>query len=604
MSAVVALGGQLARLLLRLWPLWVWLLAWYVGGALMAGTTLYRTGQVATAGAIFIPAALLASRGVGPSWMALLAAAGSVIAGLLGIASEWERIGPYAAAAGYGAALPYLDYPLLVVAFVAIVGPALIPLWGLVRYRRSAKRESTLLGSARWMRMDEARKHFALGDLVIGEAYEPQRAPKLGGKAPLLRFTPNGHLLTVAGSGSGKTTAVAVPNCLSWTGTLVAHDPKGELARICGPARRAMGRTVFVLDPLDRDSDSLNVLEWLDPASERVIDDARAVVSWLTDGKPTGGENKIFEENARELVLTLMLLVVCDPGVPAEQRTMARLRDYFYTEGLREMLGGVGKNADHLAFGVPAQNARVFQGYGERLWGSVLGSAKDLLNCISGPATARIVCGGSGRRLRRADLVSGNADVFVSIPVKDLDANPAIARLLLGSLLNASYEAGRDGNAKRALYLLDEMPRLRYMTLLETARDIGRGHGIVLWAIVQDLGQLEKHYQKEGLVSWLENSQVKTFFGIGEYSTAERISKTIGEHTITARSSSFGHPFDTVSSKSDAPQARALITPDEIMRMAADERGLPDEQIVLLRNQPPLRCGLAKYYRRTGSSLV
>ena len=34
------------------------------------------------------------------------------------------------------------------------------------------------------------------------------------------------------------------------------------------------------------------------------------------------------------------------------------------------------------------------------------------------------------------------------------------------------------------------------------------------------------------------------------------------------------------------------------MMVVTDARGLPYEQIVLLRSHPPLRCGLAKYYRR------
>jgi len=40
------------------------------------------------------------------------------------------------------------------------------------------------------------------------------------------------------------------------------------------------------------------------------------------------------------------------------------------------------------------------------------------------------------------------------------------------------------------------------------------------------------------------------------------------------------------------------MTPDEIMNMAVDEKGIPDEQLVFVRNREPLRCGMAKYFRR------
>lgn len=597
---MIAAIGQLTRLLLFFWPLWLWLIAWHLGGAVMEGSVLYRAGQVGAAAAIFLPALLLASRGIGPRWMLLLAGAGAMIAGALGLAAEWQRIGP-SLLAGYplAALLPALDYPLLGISLLALAAPLGLPLWRWAFYRQSEHRTSGLLGSARFMTPSEARRLLGSGDLILGEAYDARQEKGRGGKAPLLRLNPEGHLLTVAGSGSGKSTAVAIPNALCWPDTLIAHDPKGELARLCGPARRARGRSIFLLDPLDPASDSVNVLDWLDPTSERLIDDARAMVSWLTDGKLPEGENKIFEENARELVLTLLLVVVCDPTLGPAERSLTTVRNYFFMEGLLDLLAAIAAGGDGIAFGVPARNARIFKGFGERLWGSVLGSAKDLMNCISGPTAARLVSGGTGRVLGKADIAAGTADVFVSIPVKDLDANPAIARLLLGTLLNAVYEIGKDERTRRrSLFLLDEMPRLRFMALLETARDIGRGHGITLWAIVQDLGQLEKNYGREGLISWLENSRVQSFFGIGEHSTAERISKTIGEHTVTARTRSFDHPFDIFAGKSDAPQARLLMTADEIMRMQVDARGLPDEQIILLRGRPPLRTGLAKYYRR------
>jgi type IV secretion system protein VirD4 len=600
---MLSVASQLLRFAIWCWPLWLWLLAWSWAGTLALDTVYYRTAKVAGAAALFVPALFLAVARVAPAKTAILAAAGSILAGCLGFASEYARVWPSFALSGYSLSYiaPYLDYPLLVTSALAIVGPLLVPLLRGWSYVASGQRTNGLLGSARWMGWREARRIFGTGDLVVGEASVPAVAAFLQGRAPLLRFDGSSHLLTVAGSNSGKTTSVAIPNCLLWQGGLVAHDPKGELARLCGPARRAMGREVFVLDPADARSDSLNVLEWLDPASRRLIDDARSLVSWLTNGEPSAGENKTFEENARELILTLLLIVVADSRIPPERRTLAQVRDYFYVPNLREALEQIGTNRQDIAFGVAAQNARVFQSFGERFWGGILGTAKDLLNCISSPAMADLVSGtGQGRRLSLAEFAAGKIDVFVSIPVKDLDANPAIARLLLGTLLNAAYEAGREGGGqgRRTLFLLDEMPRLRYMTLLETARDIGRGMGITLWAIVQDLGQLEKHYGKEGVVSWLENSHIKSFFGVSEYSTAELISKTIGEHTITTRSRSWTHFADLFAAKSDQPQARLLITPDEIMRMATDARGLPDEQIVLLRSHPPLRCGLAKYYRR------
>jgi type IV secretion system protein VirD4 len=59
----------------------------------------------------------------------------------------------------------------------------------------------------------------------------------------------NRHVLTVAGSRCGKGVSLLVPNLLLYDGSILAIDPKGELARITARARREKGQKVVVLDP-------------------------------------------------------------------------------------------------------------------------------------------------------------------------------------------------------------------------------------------------------------------------------------------------------------------------------------------------------------------
>ena len=46
------------------------------------------------------------------------------------------------------------------------------------------------------------------------------------------------HALTVAGTRAGKGASLIVPNLLLYPGSVLAIDPKGELARITGPQAR------------------------------------------------------------------------------------------------------------------------------------------------------------------------------------------------------------------------------------------------------------------------------------------------------------------------------------------------------------------------------
>jgi len=470
-------------------------------------------------------------------------------------------------------------------------------------------------GSARWMKLDEAKLKLGTGSLVLGEAYEPSQAPFLAGRAPLLRSDGSGHLLTVAGSGGGKTTSIVIPNCLEWDSCLIVHDPKGELAHLCSEARQRKGRKVYVLNSNNEDSDSINVLDWLDPNDKLLVEHARAVVSWLGSGEEPSGENASFETKGRDLVLVAILEVVCNDEIPKEKKNLLTVRRLLTNPDLIDILESISEKEEGFSFGAAQQYASELYGLAiasERTWSGVLFQASDLISWLSAPSLAKLVCGqGTGKLLNSQDITDGKVDIFISIPLRTLESTPAVTRLIFGALFNRIYMNFEKTQtvSSRTLFLVDEMPRLGHFKPFETARDAGRGYGITFWGIVQDLGQLEKAYQKEGCRSWLENSQIKNFFGIGDYESAKLLSDILGKETIVIdNTTTSGGPssgsFEGLggiqrnNSTSEQSIGRELMTVDEIMRMTVDEQGVPDEQIILVRNRPPIRCGLAKWYRR------
>ncbi len=57
---------------------------------------------------------------------------------------------------------------------------------------------------------------------------------------------------------------------------------------------------------------------------------------------------------------------------------------------------------------------------------------------------------------------------------------------------------------RRALFMLDEVDLPRYMRGLEKARNRGRKYGITLMPMFQSVGQLERHFGKDGATSWID----------------------------------------------------------------------------------------------------
>lgn len=135
------------------------------------------------------------------------------------------------------------------------------------------------------------------------------------------------HLLTIAGSRTGKGTSAIVPNLLLYPGSVLVIDPKGENATLTAE-RRGLGRgipagglnhEVFVLDPFsvakvdDAYRAGFNPLDGLDPTQDDFVDECDAIADALVV-QDTKGENAHFFDAARLVLRGYIAWVVAHPG--------------------------------------------------------------------------------------------------------------------------------------------------------------------------------------------------------------------------------------------------------------------------------------------------
>jgi type IV secretion system protein VirD4 len=539
-------------------------------------------------------------------WFFYAVAAAVAWSGLWTGYDEFARLAPYYPRFSFVALLGAND-------LFAVVGATLPVALSIAAVRKARPRRrvpspvrraaSALHGEADWLPIEQARRWFDQGGIIIGEAYRPDLNPKLAGKAPLLRYdgnTGSGHVLVFAGSGGYKTTGTVVPSALEWPSGLVCLDPSAEVVRLVRQARRARGHRVVALDPENPNADSFNALDWIDPSSDRALLDIQAVVAWLAGETPGERYDDYFRHAARALLGCLLADLVFDPALPPERKTLALLRERVSRPipELKQLLENIYVKGSAYGFGFPAQLAGNLKDIAEKQFSGFYGEAGNATSWLALPSLARLVC---GQGFRTRNLLSGKLDVFINLPLKVLQASPQAARVILGALLNSVYEA-RGRAAGRILFLLDEVARLGYMGILETARDTGRKYGINLCLLYQSLGQLTQSWGLQGRQAWFDSAYLWLFSHIQDYEAAEYLSKACGEFTAlgdsttegSGASSSWEHSSrSTHYSTSQQQIARRLIKPEEIMQ------GLRyDEQIVLVQNAPPLRCGRAIYFRR------
>lgn len=511
--------------------------------------------------------------------------------------------------------LSYLDPSTMIGAAAALMSGCFavrVAMVGNAAFARAAPKRITgkraLHGEADWMTLAEAEKLFpATGGIVVGERYRVDRDGVAGvsfradtkdtwgagGKSPLLCFDGafgSSHGIIFAGSGGFKTTSVTIPTALKWGGALIVLDPSNEVAPMVSAHREEAGRRVRILDPR-KPATGFNALDWVGQFGSTKEEDIASVASWIMSdsGRASGVRDDFFRASGLQL-LTAIIADVCLSGhTPKEQQTLRQVRSNL-SEPEPKLRQRLQEIYDNSASDFVKENVAAFVNMTPETFSGVYANAIKETHWLSYRNYAALV---SGSTFRTEDIVSGKTDVFINIDLKTLETHSGLARVVIGSFLNAIYN--RDGAMDgRALFLLDEVARLGYMRILETARDAGRKYGITLTMIYQSIGQLRETYGgRDASSKWFESASWISFAAINDPETADYISRRCGMTTVEIDQVS--RSFQSRGSsrtRSKQLAARPLIQPHEVLRMRADE------QIVFTAGNPPLRCGRAIWFRR------
>lgn len=471
-----------------------------------------------------------------------------------------------------------------------------------------------IYGDANWMTLTEAAKHFpAEGGIVVGERYRVDRDTVAanafkpanreswgsGGAKPLLCFDGafgSGHAIAFAGSGGFKTTSVTIPSALKWAGGLVILDPSNEVAPMVAAHRKTRNRQVHVIDP-GRPWTGFNALDWIGKFGGTKEQDIAAVASWIMTDNPRSdaGRSDFFRGSAQQLVTALIADVCLSGQTPAENQTLRQVRANL-AEPEPKLRTRLQEIYDSSQSTFVRENVAPFINMTPETFSGIYGATAKETHWLSYENYAALV---SGTSFATDGIAAGSTDIFVNLDLKTLENHPGLARVIIGALMTSIYN--RNGDVEgRTLFLLDEVARLGFMRILETARDAGRKYGISLLMLFQSIGQMREAYGgRDASSKWFESASWISFAAINDPETAEYISKRCGDTTVEVGQTSTSSRMNGMSrTRSKQLARRPLILPHEVMQMRTDE------QIVFTAGNPPLRCGRAVYFRRKEMTAV
>ncbi|VVT24734.1 conjugal transfer protein TraG [Rhizobium sp. EC-SD404] len=439
----------------------------------------------------------------------------------------------------------------------------------------------TTYGSARWASRKDVEAAGLLDDdgVVLGR-YETR----------YLRHDGPEHVLCFAPTRSGKGVGLVVPSLLTWPGSAIVHDIKGENWQLTAGWRSRFSR-VLLFDPTDPVSAAYNpLLEVRRGDSE--VRDVQNVADILVDPEGQLERRNHWEKTSHSLLVGAILHVLyAEPD-----KTLAGVAAFLSDpKGPIEATLAAMIRTPHLGdrpHPVVAQAARELLNKSENERSGVLSTAMSFLGLYRDPVVAKVT-----RRCdwRIDDLVSGNnpATLYLVVPPSDISRTKPLVRLVLnqiGRRLTEELEA--NGRRHRLLLMLDEFPALGRLDFFESQLAFMAGYGLKAFLIAQSLNQIEKAYGQNNAI--LDNCHVRVAFATNDERTAKRVSDALGTATeMRAMKNYAGHrlsPWLGHLMVSRQETARPLLTPGEMMQLPSSD------EIVLVSGAPPVRAKKARYY--------
>jgi type IV secretion system protein VirD4 len=359
-----------------------------------------------------------------------------------------------------------------------------------------------------------------------------------------------GNLLVVAPTRGGKG-LLATSQLLTWRGSVVVNDIKGELFAQTAGYRSTLG-PVYVLDPT-------GVGHRYDPLLGKQTEDELLSSATHLLFKADEGEGAIFTQRAT-VMLTQLFLAAREEGAAPLPYVRQIIRTGLLAAAARLEAISPELATQFLDVEFAAAN------FGDRFllsaWGTLSARMRPLL-------TETVVRSLAGADFSARDLMCGTrpATVYLRWPERDLLALSPLVRLLWGSLIDeliTTYDRAQGKECRPVLLLIDEAGRTAIPSLADHATTVV-GRGVSLWIAVQSLAQLDAVYGKARAQVLRDNVESQLYYRPSNQETAEYLERCLGRKSGFATSQTTHEGASASEGLSE--QGVPLLTAQEIKQL-------------------------------------
>jgi len=443
----------------------------------------------------------------------------------------------------------------------------------------------TRFGRTHWQKAAEMARNGFFGKPGTGFILGKMGKPKSRGKLITSKVFP--HALIVAPTGRGKTTGFVIPNLLTFKGSAVVLDVKGENFEHTARHRASEGDKVFRFAPTD----------WHDRRSHRY--------------NPLLRIFELDDPDRKQMELQLLASLFLQADSDRVQGLLKGGIDLFVAAGLlaferkRPTLGeiyrisasGGNKQKEFMKRRDEVQN-RAAKLIFERLASTnndTLTSYVSLLMTSgldqwSNPAidAATVESDFDFRTIRKKPFT-----VYLVIAPNMVKPMAPLIRLFFSDLISSlqDKEPGKD-EPWPVMIMLDEFNRLGKMPIVVESIETLRSYKGHLAIVTQTIPALDEIYGENTRRALQGNAGVKLYLTPSDEKTVEELSKAVGKTTkrVVTRSRSIGrNPFEG-RSMSERTEETSLLPEDEARRMPLNDI------VMVVDAQMPIRAKRIQYY--------
>ncbi|GMO57911.1 MAG: hypothetical protein Ta2G_17870 [Termitinemataceae bacterium] len=477
-------------------------------------------------------------------------------------------------------------------------------------------KKQNIFGTARWATIKDIEEAGLLGTkggMIIGQTSDA----KLSCKYDEVKQSVVMHLikpsrkiiqagiyntLLSAPTRSGKGVSNVIPTLLSYNGSMIVLDFKGENFNMTSGFRAKFGK-VYRWEPVGYEGHHFNPLMEI-RGGDDAFSDANLIADILTTPASGGGNasSDHFITAAKDFLTALILHVLCDPAW--KNKSLAGISEFMAqsdpsdpenTKYIYDLMLKADHGNDEIHQSIK-EGATTQRNRPDNEGGSVLSTVSNALAVFKDTKIKRNTQE-SEFYIDEFEQTDVPITLYMTIQYSDVQRISPLIRMFI-ILFSRRFTGGETQATKRKfkiplLFVLDEFDKLGKMDELHMNMGIHNGFGIHYFLIFQSLNQLNAIYGKDH--SFLAHCRNSILFapGAGELDSAELISKICGQESFNKANISYSGGRGGIgynnASLSAQDQQRNLINADEVIK-------LPLDQFILICQGKPPYIGMKNVY--------